>query len=186
MRKQYIDQEEFRIVLESWYQIFKKYPIDYSWKTKCKRMSFHPGFYIRPIEFTNECIQLSVRISYDIYYENVFFSVKDDSFYKFEEQFLNMLRNIEHTIHRNKIVYDTLTPDRVDISSHRIAELKRVNLMYSDMNRSYKEKIKNGIDVDKYLDLLQKNSEMIGKNGNKIMNIRSTLHQRKLQKEIKS
>lgn len=184
MRKQYIDQEDFRLVLESWYQIFKKYPIDYSWKTKCKRMTFHPGFNIRPTEISDYNIRLSVRISYDVYFENVFFSVKDDSFYKFEEQFHDMLRNIEHTIHRNKIFYDTLTPDRVDISSHRITELKRVNRMYSDLNRSYKEKIKNGIDVDKYLDLLQKNSEMIGKNGNKIMNIRSTLHQRKLQKEI--
>lgn len=184
MRKQYIDQEDFRLVLESWYQIFKKYPIDYSWKTKCKRMSFHPGFNIRPTEISDYNIRLSVRISYDVYFENVFFSVKDDSFYKFEEQFHDMLRNIEYTIHRNKVFYDALTPDRVDISSHRITELKRVNLMYSDLNRSYKEKIKNGIDVDKYLDLLQKNSEMIGKNGNKIMNIRSTLQQRKLRKEI--
>lgn len=186
MRKQYIDQEEFRIVLESWYQIFKKYPIDYSWKTKCKRMSFHPGFNIRPIEFSGDFVRLSIRIAYDIYFDNSFFYVKEDNFYKFEQDFNNMLLNVENIIHRNKIIFERLTGDRVDISSHRIAELKRINKMYSDMNRSYKEKIKNGIDVDKYLDLLQKNSEMIGKNGNKIMNIRSTLHQRKLQKEIKS
>lgn len=184
MRIQYINQDEFRIVLEDWINIFKKYPIDYVWKTKCKRMIFGPGFTIRPTDFKDSYVRLSIRISYDIYFENAFFYIDENGLTKFEEDFSSMLSNIELVVDRNKRSFDSITPDRVEISSYRIVELKRVNLMYSDLNRSYKEKIKNGIDVDKYLDLLQKNSEMIGKNGNKIMNIRSTLHQRKLQKEI--
>lgn len=182
MRIQYINQDEFKIVLEDWINIFKKNPIDYLWKTKCKRMVFGPGFTIRPTDFKDSYVRLSIRISYDIYFENAFFYIDENGLTKFEEDFSNMLSNIILIVDRNKRSFELITPDRVDVSSHRIVELKQVNRRYSDIIHSCKEKIKNNIDIDGNLDRIQKCSEIIGSNGNKIMNIRSTLRKIKLKR----